>query len=225
MSYQTFKIVFSRLVDKSGYTDAEVGRRLGVNRSTIGRWKSGEQSPPLSKIKDIAALFGVNPMVFVDENANSTREVIAESNETYNAVPTKGTSSKVPLYGSIAAGQPLEMIVVEDYIEIPASIAERYPKAFLLRVNGDSMNKIVPNGAYALIEPTEEIKNGEVAAVTVNGYDATLKRFFRLQNTVALEPDSYNKDHVAKIYNSDEVSSLKVIGKMVWYMSPFNAKY
>ncbi|MGG1673289.1 helix-turn-helix domain-containing protein [Paenibacillus sp. NRS-1783] len=60
-----FNSVFENLVEKSPYSDSEIARRLGVNRSTIGRWKSGEQSPPLSKIPVIAELFGVHPMVFV----------------------------------------------------------------------------------------------------------------------------------------------------------------
>ncbi|WP_158630162.1 LexA family transcriptional regulator [Cohnella sp. AR92] len=225
MTFETFKVVFAKLVDQSGYSDAEVARRLDVNRSTIGRWKSGEQSPALSKIKEIAALFNVNPMVFVDEGQVKSPFVVNETKASYDVVPVKGKSHKAPLYGSIAAGQPLEMITVEDYIEIPESLAEKHPNAFLLRVNGDSMNKIIPNGAYALIDPKEEINNGDIAAVSVDGFDATLKRFFRLQNTVALEPDSFNPDHIAKLYGSEEASTLKVIGKMIWYMSPYNVKY
>ncbi|MFB5761066.1 LexA family protein [Paenibacillus medicaginis] len=224
MSYQTFSRVFSRLVEKSNYSDAEVARRLSVNRSTISRWKSGEQSPALSKIKEIADLLEVNPMVFVDDSQEYSNKV-AEKKESYIVTPVKGSSSNVPLYGSVAAGQPLEMIQIEDLIEIPESVAFRYPNSFLLRVNGDSMNKIVPNGAYALIDPCEDANNGEIVAVAVNGYDATLKHFFKLQNSIALEPDSYNPEHVARVYTGAEATTIKVIGKMVWYMAPLDAKF
>lgn len=60
-----FNVVFSKLADKANINDAEIARRLGVNRSTITRWRSGDQSPPLSKIPAIAALFDVHPCVFV----------------------------------------------------------------------------------------------------------------------------------------------------------------
>lgn len=89
------------------------------------------------------------------------------------------------------------------------------------------MNKVVPNGAYALIDPYmgEEPVNGDVVAIQVNGYEATLKRFFRLPNTIVLEPDSYNPEHTAQNLTVPEMETLRVIGKMVWYMSPPNAKF
>lgn len=131
-----------------------------------------------------------------------------------------------PLYGSIAAGTPIEMLTVEDYIEVPKNIALKYPKAFLLKINGDSMNKVIPNNSYALINPQEEVNNGDVVAVAINGYDATLKRFYKLQNTTVLEPDSYNSEHVAKTFNGlENEPKLRVIGKMVWFMSGFDMKY
>lgn len=211
MALDTFKKVFSELIEKSGYSDAEVARRLGVNPSTVCRWKSGEQSPPLSKIKRIADFFGVNPMVFVSEDA----------------IPVVGKSTEVPLYGSIAAGVPLEMVKVEEYVEIPENIAHRHPNAFLLRVNGDSMDKVIPNGMYALIDPDQQPKNGDIVAITLNGCDATLKRFFRNRNTITLEPDSHNPEHRAITLDctKGECEDLRVLGKMVWFMAPLDMKF
>lgn len=209
-----FPKVLTNLIEKSGYSDAEIGKRLGVNRSTISRWKSGEQSPPLPKIREIAIFFGVHPTIFVDERISELPKLI-------------GTSQLVPLYGSIAAGVPLEMIEVIEYIEIPLNVALRYPKAFLLKVNGDSMNKIVPNGMYALIDPTDDIKNGDPVAVNVDGFEATLKRFYQLHNTIVLEPESYNPEHKPQIFDctTSECEEIKVIGKMVWFMAPIDTKY
>ncbi|MEK5415849.1 LexA family protein [Paenibacillus sp. FSL L8-0708] len=215
-----FSKVFSELADKSGLNDAELARRLDVNRSTIGRWKNGELSPKLPVLKKIADFFQVSPLIFVDDKYKHTTFPIG-------AIPVKAKSISVPLYGSIAAGVPLEAIPVEEYIEIPEDVGSWYPHAFLLRVNGESMNKVVPNGAYALIDPYtgEDVGNGDVVAVQVNGYEATLKRFFKLHNTVVLEPDSYNPEHVAQNFTSPETQNLRIMGKMVWFMSPPNAKF
>lgn len=213
-----------KIREVKGLSKSELARRVGVSDVIIGYWESGKNEPRMGKVELVASVLGVT----IDELLFGEQLIKSTSNKLpLEAVAVKGCSSRVPLYGSIAAGIPLEMISIEDYIEIPEYIANQYPDSFLLKVTGDSMNKVVPNGAYALIVPCEEVSNGEVAAIVVNGYDATLKRFYRLQNTLVLEPDSYNPEHSAKSFdtNRDEGESFKIIGKMVWFMSPFNVKY
>jgi repressor LexA len=215
----TFAKNLKKFRNQRGLSKTELGKRVGVSDVMVGYWESGKNEPRMGKVEMIADVLDVSidDLLFED---NTIKSKIPD-----NAIPVKGNSWEVPLYGSIAAGTPLEMIPVEEYVEIPETVADRYPDSFLLKVTGDSMNKVVPHGAYALIEPCEEVNNGEIAAVTVNGHDATLKRFYQLQNTIALEPDSYNPEHIARLYNSEEASTLRVIGKMVWFMSPLNIKY
>ncbi|MCL2631492.1 MAG: hypothetical protein FWD45_00130, partial [Coriobacteriia bacterium] len=40
----------------------------------------------------------------------------------------------VPLFGSIAAGEPIEMITVDELFPVPRVLMEKHPNAFLLRV-------------------------------------------------------------------------------------------
>jgi len=210
-----------KLRDKFGLTQQDLAEIAGVTNKAVSAWESGLSEPRMGAIERISQKFGIKKSNLIEENGMDNLHLDIPK----EATKTVGRSTEVPLYGSIAAGVPLEMLAIEEYVEIPKNLADRYPGAFLLRVNGDSMNKIVPNGVYALIDPTEEIKSGDIAAVAVNGYDATLKRFFKLQNAVALEPDSYDPKYEAKLYNHEEASTLKVIGKMVWFMSPVNFKY
>ncbi|WP_245590288.1 helix-turn-helix domain-containing protein [Cohnella panacarvi] len=221
MNTITFSKNLRKFRSMKGLSKTELAKRVGVSDVMIGYWESGKNEPRMGKVEMIADVLGVSIDDLLFE------ETPSGNNLPPNAIPVKGKSWEVPLYGSIAAGVPLEMLRVEEYIEVPEAIAENHPTAFLLKVNGDSMNKIVPNGAYALIDPSEEVNNGDVAAVAVNGQDATLKRFYQLHNTIALEPDSYNPEHVAKLYdsNSEDSANLRLIGKMVWYMSPVNIKY
>ncbi|OAB27851.1 hypothetical protein PMSD_23060 [Paenibacillus macquariensis subsp. defensor] len=212
-----------KIREGKGMSKTELAKRVGVSDVTIGYWEAGRTEPRMGKVEMIADILGVKTDDLIFEN-NQHVSGIAESSETYTI---EGKSRLVPLYGSIAAGIPLEMIRVDDNIEIPEYIFSCHQEAFLLQVNGDSMNKVVPNGSFALIDPTEEISNGDIVAVSVNGCDATLKRFYKLQNTLVLEPDSYNTDHSAKSFdvNTIEEVTVNVIGKLVWFMSPFNIKY
>ncbi|MEC0089382.1 XRE family transcriptional regulator [Paenibacillus macquariensis] len=212
-----------KIREGKGMSKSELGRRVGVSDVTIGYWEAGKTEPRMGKVEMIADILGVKTDDLIFDNNQQTSE-LKESSEVYTI---EGKSRLVPLYGSIAAGVPLEMIPVDDNIEIPEYIFSCHQEAFLLQVNGDSMNKVVPNGSYALIDPTEEISNGDIVAVSVNGYEATLKRFYKLQNTLVLEPDSYNTVHSAKSFDANVVEeiTINVIGKMVWFMSPFNIKY
>lgn len=138
---------------------------------------------------------------------------------------TQSSFVDVPLYGSIAAGTAIEMIEIDETHPIPAQMADRYPNAFLLKVKGESMNRIIPNGSYALINPCKTIDhNGKPYAICVNGFDATIKRVHHLNNGFELVPDSTDPTYTPTIYNYNEpgTETITVIGEVVYYVLPFD---
>lgn len=140
----------------------------------------------------------------------------------------RGSFVDVPLYGSIAAGMPLEMIEVEDTHAIPLEVQRNFPDAFLLRVVGESMNRILPNGSYALVDPCEEVeRDGQPYAVCVNGFDATIKRVKKLHNGFELVPDSTDPTFTSKVYDYgiEGTETITVIGRVVWYCIPYEWRF
>ena len=146
----------------------------------------------------------------------------------FKGLKVKGQSKDlvdVPLYGSIAAGTPIEMMEVEDTFPVPAKMHDAHPEAFLLKVEGESMNRILPNGCYALVDPCETVEeNGAPYAVCVNGYDATIKRVRKLNNGFELVPDSTDPTYPVQTYNYNEpgTETITVIGRVVYYVLPFD---
>lgn len=134
----------------------------------------------------------------------------------------------VPLYGSIAAGTPIEMMPIEDTQPIPAAVHQKHPNAFLLKVEGESMNRVLPNRSYALVDPCDAVEiDGAPYAVCVNGYDATIKRVRKLNNGFQLVPDSTDPTYEAKTYNYNEpeTQTITVIGRVVYYVLPFDWEF
>ena len=132
---------------------------------------------------------------------------------------------EVPLFSRIAAGKPIEMEDYEDTFPIPAFIHDRYPDAKLLKVDGESMNRILPNGCYALVDPCDEVlHDGKPYAVCVNGYDATVKRVRKLNNGFELVPDSTDPTYTPTVYNFNEPQTdpVTVIGEVVYYVLPYD---
>jgi len=128
----------------------------------------------------------------------------------------KVMTSKIHVYGRIPAGTPFEAIqdLLED-VEIPSWLAEK-KDLFGLKVVGDSMNKVLPDGAIAVLQKTEHLNNGEIGAILVNGFDATLKKFYRLTDSIVLEPLSYNPENKPIIFTEDS-QEVRPIGKLLWY--------
>ncbi|MBQ8292377.1 MAG: helix-turn-helix domain-containing protein [Bacilli bacterium] len=124
-----------------------------------------------------------------------------------------------PVYGQISAGQPnWAEECVEGRIPLdPDLMGIINPEEhFFLRVNGESMNKVIRNGAFALIHKQEVVENGEIAVVLVNGYDATLKKFTRQGELIILEPQSNDETFKTQVY--DKTTPIKILGKYVGKM-------
>ena len=127
-----------------------------------------------------------------------------------------------PVYGQISAGVPnWAEECIEGRLPIDPSLMDIVDpeECFFLRVNGESMNKIVQNGSYALIRKTDWVENGEIAVVLVNGFDATLKKFSKQGDLVVLEPMSDDSSFQVQVY--DKNTPIKVIGK---YIGKFEMK-
>ena len=192
--------------------------RVGASKQQVNNWLNADSAPDIEMIARIASKYGL-PLSAMLESDLSSGEIV---------MPPIGTDwVEVPLYGSIAAGQPIEMDNVESSFVIPSQIKNRYPNAFLLKVEGESMNKRLPNGSYALIDPTSEVIAGRAYAVCVNGYDATIKRVIPLENGFELLPDSTDPTIKGKVfdYGVEGTDTIAVIGEVVWGVYPFDYRF
>ena len=124
-----------------------------------------------------------------------------------------------PVYGRIAAGEPnWAEECMEGKMPIDPELMNiiNPEECYFLRVNGESMNKIIKNGAFALIIKTDWVENGEIAVVLVNGFDATLKKFTKQGDLVILEPMSDDPSFQTQVYGKD--TEIKIIGKYIGKM-------
>ena len=102
------------------------------------------------------------------------------------------TLEKLPLVGQIAAGGPL---LAEENVEDHLAVPETLRGDFLLRVKGDSMiDAGILDGDLVVVQRAQEARNGEIV-VALAGDDesadeATVKRFFRENGRVRLQPEN-----------------------------------
>ncbi|USK46311.1 helix-turn-helix domain-containing protein [Cytobacillus oceanisediminis] len=84
---------------------------------------------------------------------------------------------KVPILGSISAGQPIDRIEYIEGYELVDSETLRGRNAYCLKVKGDSMvGDGIYNGDIVVVVKQAEVTSTDIAVVAVNGHEATLKR-------------------------------------------------
>lgn len=124
-----------------------------------------------------------------------------------------------PVYGKISAGLPnWAEECLEGYLPIDPNLMGiiNPEECFFLRVDGESMNKVIRNGAYALIRKQDTAEDGDIVAAIVNGdNEATLKKFKRFnEQFVSFEPVS--ADNSFKPINVDlKTTNVIILGKYI----------
>ncbi len=112
----------------------------------------------------------------------------------------------VPLVGRVAAGAPLLAEEnVECSIDIPEFLGESVG-CFALRVAGDSMiNAGILDGDIIVVRQQSSADDGDIVVALLND-EATLKRFFREDGQIRLQPEN---DAMEPIFTRDP----RIVGK------------
>jgi repressor LexA len=100
-----------------------------------------------------------------------------------------GRAIELPLLGYVAAGQPIEAVATSESIAVPESLVNGKRDTYVLRVRGDSMiDEQIRDGDWVVVEDRRSADNGEMVIALVGGQDATLKKFYRENGRIRLQP-------------------------------------
>lgn len=111
-------------------------------------------------------------------------------------LPDRKSTIHVPLLGKIAAGSPIPVMSPDTWhteahetLELSSEIT-RGKEVFALRVSGLSMiDALIDDGDIVLLEPVKNVENGDMVAIWLKKeQEVTLKRFFKENNQVRLQP-------------------------------------
>ena len=96
---------------------------------------------------------------------------------------------KIPLLGTIAAGEPIEAIRENEFIAVAKTKLPKNGDFYALRVSGNSMiDENIKDGDVVLVKQQETAENGQRVVTLIDNYEATLKKFFRERNQIRLQP-------------------------------------
>jgi len=196
-------------------------RQKGVLRA-IQEWITEHGYPPtireLGKRLGIRSLRGVTTHLdAIAKKGHLTRKRSARGIRLLveAASSTVATAMHIPIVGRIAAGQPLlAQEQVEGHLAIDASLFGKTPSSathFALRVRGDSMiNAGILDGDYVIVRQQPSAENGEIVVALI-GEEATVKRFFKENDHIRLQPEHPSMDPIVV----DSKQPLEVLGKVI----------
>ncbi|WP_217597136.1 LexA family transcriptional regulator [Cohnella sp. GbtcB17] len=186
--------LIKNLREEKGLTLDELSKRVGVAKSTLSRYESGQRA------------FPVNDIGLYADVLNTTVEHLLGLKKS----PRREFS--IPLVGTICAGDGLLAEQnVEEYIQYPFP-SHKQPD-FALRVKGDSMKGVgIDNGDIVFMRSAQWAeRNGQIVAAIVNdGTDGTLKRmcWSDQSNKITLMPENEEYDSIELMPNQIIVSGV-----------------
>lgn len=179
-----------------GWSQAELGKKLNLSRSTITLYESGKREPNIETLKKLTEVFNC-----------SLDELIGGSKPKYITIN---------VYGFIPAGIPLECIEeIIDTEDISIDMLKGDKQFFGLKIKGDSMEPEYKNNDTIILEKCSDCDSGSDCVVMVNGYDGTFKRIIKSTKGITLLP--LNKKYKPMEYTNEQIENfpIKIIGKVV----------
>ena len=160
----------TRFVDEKGYSPSltEIGEHFGLT-SVATVHKHVEN---LKKKGFVTKRWNANRSLELTEKAQSF---------SFRAV-------RVPLAGRVAAGRPIEAIEQHEVIAVPEDMVGK-GRTFVLEVRGESMiDEQIRDGDYVIVEDRTRVRDGEMVIALIDGEEATLKKYYRENGKVRLQP-------------------------------------
>ncbi|MHA6258319.1 helix-turn-helix domain-containing protein [Sporosarcina sp. CAU 1771] len=181
----------------------ELAQLLGrKSASTISEWEKGTYTPKSGTLSDIAKIFNVSLTDLMERDLQKPTNIIEVSQRTV----------RIPVLGTISCGDPI--LAEANYEDYRIELADRLPSGnlFYLEAKGDSMYPEIPDGSMVLLREQNEVENGEIAAVMVNGNtEATLKRIKKQDGMMILLP--VNPEYEAIFVTPN--NPVQIIGKVI----------
>ena len=169
-----------------------------------------EGYPPT--VREICAEFGFKSTSTAHRYIASLTEkgLLEKVNNQNRAIKLVGSSGvKVPLVGTVTAGQPITAIEdITDYLSFQPERHYSNP-LFALKVRGESMiNAAILDGDIVIVEQVPVAENGEIVVAMVENESATVKRFYKEEGHFRLQPENDSMEPII-------VDEVKILGKVV----------
>ncbi|WP_059103441.1 transcriptional repressor LexA [Shouchella shacheensis] len=119
------------------------------------------------------------------------------------------TASFIPVIGKVTAGIPITAVEnVEDYLPLPEHLATQ-ENTYALVIQGESMIEAgIYDGDQVIVRQQQTADNGDIIVAMTEEDEATVKRFFREDDYIRLQPENSSMEPI-------RLKNCTILGKVV----------
>lgn len=187
--------ILKKLRKMKNLTQKDMADYLNVTSQAYGKYENGTRTPSYETLKNLANFYNVSVDYLIDRSS-----------------PCKNKNShKIPVYGTIPAGIPTEMIedaFIEDWEELDPSCFNSNYEYFGLKVKGNSMLPEFRENDTLILRKQSDCISGDYCAVSINHTESTFKKVIKRQDGLTLQP--LNAEYEPMFFTNDEVENLPI---------------
>lgn len=200
----TFANRLNKAINIRNIKPVELAEKTGIDKSKISSYMSGRYKAKQDGIYLLAKALEVSEAWLMGLDVPMDKNVYTKQ---------KPKAIKVPVLGYVRAGIPLEAVEeILDYEEIPAEWASDDSEYFGLTVKGNSMFPYIIETDVIIFKKTNTCETGDIAAVLVNGDEATVKLIKRDEKGITLIP--FNPMYPKMVFTNEDIINkpVQIIG-------------
>jgi repressor LexA len=153
--------------------------------------------------------------ISLDQSLNENRIINNLSFDNADIIDFDDDIIKIPVFGTIKAGIPIEsQSDIIDYVEIPKIWTRGGKKFYGLKISGDSMFPKYNEDDIVIFEQNDDttLYHGKDVAIMINGTESTFKKLLVNEQGIVLQP--YNTGYDIMMFSKEDVEQLpiKVVG-------------
>lgn len=208
------------LMDKKRENLTSLSQDLGISFSTVSDWKKGKKMPRSGALQALAEHYNVNISYLTTDRDEIEEEYHNEdvwSYDFYDVGIAAGATESIAR--DYMEDEDVEQIEISD--EVMGRYARNSDIAFT-RVNGESMNRVIPHNSLIAIKRIENIWDFENDDIILFSYEDgfSIKRFYNDKENEQLifSPESTSRGYHDIVVPYDLACELRIIGKVVLYI-------
>jgi repressor LexA len=190
----------------AGLKQNELAEMLGIPVRTYRSYEHGERDIGTALLLNICKTLGVSSDFLLgrDQPADS---IEAEPQENIY---------QIPIYETVAAGfGAYASDSICGYMPLSIATREEAEQTMVIRVRGDSMYPVIPDGSRVQVHRQNYADNGQIVVMLIDGEEGVLKRYYLDDGRGEVRLESYNPTYPPRIFRGADIERLRLVGVAV----------